>query len=92
MGDLEAALGAFIAERRTDTADDFVLTSARQNEALLRAMDGVSAARTAVAKDVPHEMILLDLYASLSALNEMTGEIVTEDILDKIFSSFCIGK
>ena len=92
MEDLEAALGAFIAERRTDTADDFVLTSARQNEALLRAMDGVSAARTAVAKDVPHEMILLDLYASLSALNEMTGEIVTEDILDKIFSSFCIGK
>jgi tRNA modification GTPase len=37
-------------------------------------------------------MILLDLYASLSALNEMTGEVVTEDILDKIFSSFCIGK
>jgi tRNA modification GTPase len=92
MEDLEAALGAFIAERKADASDDFVLTSARQNQALLRAMDGVSAAGKAVAKDVPHEMILLDLYASLSALNEMTGEVVTEDILDKIFSSFCIGK
>jgi tRNA modification GTPase len=92
MDDLEAALGAFIAERKADASDDFVLTSARQNQAVLRAIDGVSAASKAVAKDVPHEMILLDLYASLSALNEMTGEVVTEDILDKIFSSFCIGK
>jgi tRNA modification GTPase len=89
---LEAALSAFITERRSDACDDFVLTSTRQNQALLRAIDGISAARTAVAKHVPHEMILLDLYAALSALNEMTGEVVTEDILEKIFSSFCIGK
>jgi tRNA modification GTPase len=92
MDNLEAALCTSIAERRSDACDDFVLTSARQNQALSRAIDGISAASTALTKHVPHEMILLDLYASLSALNEMTGEVVTEDILDKIFSSFCIGK
>jgi len=37
-------------------------------------------------------MVLLDLYSALSALNELTGEVVTEDILDRIFSTFCIGK
>jgi tRNA modification GTPase len=92
MLELEAALSAFISERRSDGCDDFVVTSARQNQALLRAIDGVCAASTALAKHVPHEMILLDLYAALSALNEVTGEVVTEDILDKIFSSFCVGK
>jgi tRNA modification GTPase len=37
-------------------------------------------------------MVLLDLYGALSALDELTGDVVTEDILDRIFSTFCIGK
>jgi tRNA modification GTPase len=47
---------------------------------------------SALLAGTPHEMVLLDLYESLSALNELTGEITTEDILGRIFSSFCIGK
>jgi len=90
--DLRAAIRAFLLERRTDLADDFVLTSARQNEALERALVGLETASAAVLEGVPHEMVLLDLYGSLAALNELTGEVVTEDILDRIFSTFCIGK
>jgi tRNA modification GTPase len=37
-------------------------------------------------------MVLLDLYQALASLNELTGETTTEDILGRIFSSFCIGK
>jgi tRNA modification GTPase len=37
-------------------------------------------------------MVLLDLYEGLGALDELTGEVVTDDILDRIFSTFCIGK
>jgi tRNA modification GTPase len=40
----------------------------------------------------PHEMALLDLYEGLAFLNELTGETTTEDILGKIFSTFCVGK
>jgi tRNA modification GTPase len=36
--------------------------------------------------------VLLDLYNALASLNELTGEVVTEDILERIFSTFCIGK
>jgi tRNA modification GTPase len=49
-------------------------------------------AEEALTGQVPHEMVLLDLYRALNALGELTGEVVTEDILDRIFSSFCIGK
>jgi tRNA modification GTPase len=37
-------------------------------------------------------MILLDLYRALAALGEFTGEVVTDDILGRIFATFCIGK
>jgi tRNA modification GTPase len=45
-----------------------------------------------VANHVPHEMLLLDLYTALRALDELTGATTAEDILDLIFSTFCIGK
>jgi tRNA modification GTPase len=45
-----------------------------------------------MAQGTPHEMVLLDLYEALSELNELTGEVVTEDILGRIFSTFCVGK
>jgi tRNA modification GTPase len=71
---------------------DFVLTNARQYDAVSCAIDALNAAYAAVTGGTPHEMVLLDLYAVLAALNEMTGETVTEDILERIFSTFCIGK
>jgi tRNA modification GTPase len=49
-------------------------------------------ARRAVQQKIPHEMIMLDLYGALRPLDAITGETTTDDILNLIFSSFCIGK
>jgi tRNA modification GTPase len=49
-------------------------------------------ATNAVALKIPHEMLLLDLYAGLRPLDEITGATTTDDILNLIFSRFCIGK
>jgi tRNA modification GTPase len=92
LDDLRGALRAFLLEHKTDMADDLVLTDARQHEAIARAAHALSAATHALNRQVPHEMVLLDLYGALSALDELTGDVVTEDILDRIFSTFCIGK
>ncbi|HEY9138128.1 MAG TPA: tRNA uridine-5-carboxymethylaminomethyl(34) synthesis GTPase MnmE, partial [Terriglobus sp.] len=40
----------------------------------------------------PHEMVLLDLYECLRALDSLTGQTTADDVLNRIFSSFCIGK
>ena len=85
---IEVALGSERAEGIAGT----ILTSSRQNETVLRAIGALLSAETALRSGTPHEMALLDLYESLSCLNELTGEITTEDILGKIFSTFCIGK
>ena len=49
-------------------------------------------AAAAVPQRVPHEMILLDLYGALRPLDDITGATTADDILNLIFSSFCIGK
>jgi tRNA modification GTPase len=92
MEDLNAAIRRFVMDHKSDLTDDLILTSARQNETLLRAIAALHSAVAALESQAPHEMVLLDLYGALAAINELTGEVVTEDILGRIFSTFCIGK
>jgi tRNA modification GTPase len=69
-----------------------ILTSLRHFEAVSGAVTALGAAREAVGKKIPHEMLLLDLYGALRQLDSLTGETTAEDILNRIFSTFCIGK
>jgi tRNA modification GTPase len=69
-----------------------ILTSLRQFEAVDGALTSLRAARGAAEGSIPHEMLLLDLYATLRQLDGLTGETTAEDILNRIFSTFCIGK
>jgi tRNA modification GTPase len=69
-----------------------MLTNLRQHQAVAAALGGLDAASAAVAAQVPHEMVLLDLYQALGGLDALTGATTTEDVLRLIFSQFCIGK
>ena len=69
-----------------------LVTNLRQQQAVTTAMEALLAARMAVETQVPHEMLLLDLYNALRALDALTGETTADDILNQIFSTFCIGK
>jgi tRNA modification GTPase len=68
------------------------LTNVRQKLAVSEAITALDKASGAVPQKIPHEMLLLDLYASLHALDDLTGSTTADDILNLIFSSFCIGK
>jgi tRNA modification GTPase len=56
------------------------------------ALAGLAAAERATRENLPHEMLLLDLYSALRPLDEITGATTADDILNLIFGSFCIGK
>ena len=56
------------------------------------ALAALTDAARANAENIPHEMILLDLYRALWALDSLTGQTTADDILNLIFSTFCIGK
>lgn len=68
------------------------LTNVRHQDLVQKSLLGLDAAKQAVAQKTPHEMILMDLYGALRPLDEMTGATTADDILNRIFSSFCIGK
>ncbi len=69
-----------------------LLTNLRQHQAVTTALAALADATTANAATIPHEMILLDLYRALWALDSLTGQTTPDDILNLIFSTFCIGK
>ena len=68
------------------------LTNLRQRDAVAAAVDALERAATAATTRTPHEMVLLDLYECLHALDSLTGQTTADDVLNRIFSSFCIGK
>jgi tRNA modification GTPase len=68
------------------------LTNMRHQGRVQESITALEAAEAAVRGNVPHEMLLLDLYNALRALDEITGATTTDDILNLIFGSFCIGK
>jgi tRNA modification GTPase len=73
-------------------AEGGMLTSLRHYEAMQGCTQALARARAALAERVPHEMLLLDLYAALQQLDQLTGATTADNILNRIFSSFCIGK
>ena len=68
------------------------LTNIRHEQLLREALAALDTARGAVQAAVPHEMLLLDLYNALRPLDMITGQTTVDDVLDRIFSQFCVGK
>lgn len=68
------------------------MTNLRHIDACSRALLGVRQAQQSVADDRAGELIAVDLRIAADALGEITGVITTDDILERIFSEFCIGK
>ena len=73
-------------------AEPGMLTSMRHHQAITTTLAALGDAAVANAGGIPHEMILLDLYRGLWALDSLTGQTTSDDILNLIFSTFCIGK
>jgi tRNA modification GTPase len=89
--DLEDAIRNFLGIK-PEGASGAVMTSNRQFECISAAIRALDKGCISLLEGTPHEMVLLDAYEALSHLNELTGEVVTEDILGRIFSTFCVGK
>jgi tRNA modification GTPase len=76
----------------TSTSETAMITNLRQQQSVTSALQALTRAREATTKNAPHEILLLDLHEALSALDALTGTTTPDDILQHIFSTFCIGK
>jgi tRNA modification GTPase len=73
-------------------SDGTMITNMRHKMALEKALDNVSAAKNNILSAMSPEFAAFDLHEALDNLDEITGRKINDEILDKIFSSFCIGK
>jgi len=92
LTDLENGMVNSVLGGRVITSDASLVTNPRHKEALLRAKEHLGHAQTAIAENLPDDFVTIDLTAAINALGEITGETVTEELLETIFSRFCIGK
>ena len=89
---LEEALYGLIGGGSTTAEDDVIIVRARQSELLRRAVAALARAAEQRQVEWLPELIAADVREARDALGELTGRITSEDILDLIFSEFCIGK
>ena len=92
---LEAAMASLARDffpRAQGESYGQLLTNERQVQAADRAREAVDRARTALEAGVTPDALLTDVEEALEALGELTGQSVREDVTDRIFSKFCVGK
>jgi tRNA modification GTPase len=92
VSELEHGMVCAVLGGRVVTSDAALVTNPRHKEALVRAEAHLGQARNTIAEGLPDDFATIDLTAALNALGEITGETVAEDLLETIFSRFCIGK
>jgi tRNA modification GTPase len=89
---LQARIVHHLSGDQSVERDDLLITDARQQQAIGAGLVAAEQARDLILEGELEEIILLKLHAALTALGEITGETLTDDILGQIFSTFCIGK
>src|SRR5437588_1811609 len=92
LPELEETVANLVLAGKTLHSESALVTSARHQEALRLAADHLQASLVSLDRGLPLDFVSIDLRAAYDALGEITGETASDDLLDKIFSEFCIGK
>lgn len=92
MEGLRQSIRNAVLEDSTGALHVDFLPNARQNKALEEALEQFQQAAVHFREEAPLEIVSVDLNSGLDALAEITGERATEETLDRIFQSFCLGK
>jgi tRNA modification GTPase len=92
IDDLETAILNTVQTGKTQAANLDLAINQRQAAALTRAKIALQQVQVTIANQLPLDFWTIDLRAAIQALGEILGEDVTESVLDRIFSRFCIGK
>jgi len=92
LTELEETLAELVLAGHASFGSEALITSARHQAALKAAAEHLRASQSALAQGLPLDFVSIDLDAAYTALGEVTGETASADLLERIFSEFCIGK
>jgi len=74
------------------SGENLVITRERHRNLLVRVKEGLERACSSLEKDLSEDLVAVDIHSSMDYLGEIIGKNFADDLLDKIFGEFCIGK
>ncbi len=92
LNELKKTMVSSVFENNIDLSASDVVFTIRQRVVLGRALDILEQISDSLNEGIGYELVAIDLRKALDTIGEVTGEVLTDDILDRIFSEFCIGK
>lgn len=92
LNELKKTMVSSVFENNIDLSASDVVFTMRQRVVLNRALDILEQTSDSLNEGIGYELVAIDLRKALDTIGEVTGEVLTDDILDRIFSEFCIGK
>ena len=89
---LEEKIKSLFYEGEIDFNDQVLITNMRHKEALREAFESIQMVEKSIEDGMPEDFFSIDLMNAYETLGKMIGETVEDDIVDKIFKDFCMGK
>lgn len=89
---LEALKKSLVSRSKAEQTGELVLTHERHKQLVSAAAESLKRAVKALKKSLPLDICAVDISDAARSLEELTGEITTDEVLNEIFSKFCIGK
>ncbi|MBN2058521.1 MAG: tRNA uridine-5-carboxymethylaminomethyl(34) synthesis GTPase MnmE [Candidatus Saganbacteria bacterium] len=92
IGQLKKGLARAVAQKGAGGHDPLVLINSRHRDCLIRANEALARTTASLRSKAPIDCITIDLKSAIMALGEISGELVSEEIINQIFEQFCVGK
>ncbi len=92
LGALREAMARVLGAAESARPDSPIVSSARHHAALVQAVERLEMAHAAIRDRIPPELVAVDVQEAIDQIGSITGVVTSEDVLDRIFADFCIGK
>lgn len=92
LNDLKKEIAKIVSDGQDFAVQKAMITSLRQKEAVMRARESISEAIKTIADGFPADLAATELENAVFSLGEVTGQTVSDEVVEKIFSKFCLGK
>ncbi len=91
-GELCSLVESIYIDKELDVGRDAIISNSRQHSSAVRALECLMHAEEFIMSDVPYEICCSEIESAMSAIGELDGRTVSEDIVSGIFKNFCVGK
>lgn len=92
LDELEHYINELFIENKIHYNDEIYITNARQKESLADALESIGQLWNSIEMEMPEDLYSIDMINAYESLGKIIGETVEDDIIDKIFKDFCMGK